>query len=344
MKKEGKIWLNEISLMRPVLLVLLVSYHTFAPYVGSWDKPDGIDNCELYRWIGLLSRAFRLEGFVFISGYIFTFQIVERNRFDSFSQLLKSKVERLLIPCFFFSIIYLLAFKDYDSVSVFVEKVIGGAGHLWYLFCLFWCFIIQYLILKDDNPKVVLPFLITALLLSVAPLPLNLNRPLYYLLFFYGGGLFWKNSQRIIAYATRNNIICSWVWFFVVFVLSNVAIIRIADHYNQLNSFVLRGCSLEVKTLLKAILGWSGIWALYLSALRISQKYQASDLIINIGTCGYGVYVFHQFILKYLYLYTGLPAISGTLCMPWIAFMITIIVSLAMTVVLRKTALGKRYL
>ena len=26
-----KIWLNEVSFMRPILLVLLVSYHAFAP-------------------------------------------------------------------------------------------------------------------------------------------------------------------------------------------------------------------------------------------------------------------------------------------------------------------------
>lgn len=83
--------------MRPILLVLLVAYHAFAPYVGSWEKPDGIDEFEFYRWIGLLSRAFRLEGFVFISGYIFTFQVIERHKFDNFLQLLKSKTERLLI-------------------------------------------------------------------------------------------------------------------------------------------------------------------------------------------------------------------------------------------------------
>lgn len=344
MNKEGKTWLNEISIMRPVLLVLLVAYHAFAPYVGSWDKPDGIEELELYRWIGLLSRLFRLEGFVFISGYIFTFQVVERHKFDSLMQLLKSKAERLLIPCFFFSIIYLLAFKNYDSVSVFAQKVIQGAGHLWYLFCLFWCFVIHYLILKNDNPKVVVPVLIIALTFSIAPLPLNLNKPLYYMLFFYGGGLFLKNSQKIVAYATQKNIICSWLLFLVVFVMANAAINHISSHYNQLDKFLLRTCSLEAKTVLKAILGWSGIWALYLSASRFCQKHETSDWIIKLGACGYGVYVFHQFILVYLYQYTGLPAFGGTLWLPWMAFMITTAISLVMTMMLRKTQLGRKYL
>jgi len=34
-KQSTKVWLNEVSLMRPVLLVLLVSYHAFAPYAGT---------------------------------------------------------------------------------------------------------------------------------------------------------------------------------------------------------------------------------------------------------------------------------------------------------------------
>jgi len=330
--------------MRPILLVLLVAYHAFAPYVGSWEKPDGMDEFEFYRWIGLLSRAFRLEGFVFISGYIFTFQVIERHKFDNFLQLLKSKTERLLIPCFFFSIIYLLGFKDYDSTLVFVQKVLQGAGHLWYLFCLFWCFLIHYLILKNDNPKVIVPVLIVALIFSIAPLPLNLNKPLYYMLFFYGGGLFWKNSQKIIAYATRKNIVRSWVLFFFVFVMANIAIIHISDHYSQLESFFLRGCSLEAKTLLKAILGWSGILALYLSASHYCHKHEVSELIIKLGACGYGVYVFHQFILVYLYRYTNIPLLLGTYYLPWVACLITTTVSLAMTLLLRKTAVGRKFL
>ena len=48
-KKEvvKKPWLNEVSFMRPVLLILLVLYHAFAPYVGTWQMPDGIEEVNL---------------------------------------------------------------------------------------------------------------------------------------------------------------------------------------------------------------------------------------------------------------------------------------------------------
>lgn len=120
--QERKAWLYEISLMRLVLLILLVLYHAFAPYVGTWDKPNGVVDIEVYRWIGLLSRAFRLEGFVFISGYIFTFQVLERRKFEKVSILLKSKIERLLIPSFIFSAIYLLFYGKYDTLLSVVKN------------------------------------------------------------------------------------------------------------------------------------------------------------------------------------------------------------------------------
>lgn len=342
--QNDKVWLNEISLMRPVLLVLLVSYHAFAPYVGSWDIPDGIDNVELYRWIGLLSRAFRLEGFVFISGYVFTFQLIEQKKYNKLSLLLKSKFERLLIPGFVFSIIYLLVFKKYDTTSDFVLKAIQGAGHLWYLPCLFWCFVFQYLILKIDKPGFVLPILVLALLMSISPLPFNMNKPLYYMLFFYGGGYFWQNSQKIKSYGNGKNIVFSWIIFLLLFLISNMIISHISANYSQTDSLVHRGVCLEAMTILKAVMGWSGIISLYLSACLFCHTHKIGPRIIKVGACGYGVYVFHQFILKYIYYYTDIPALSGTVLLPWLALLITIAISLAMTLLIRQTVIGRRFL
>ena len=342
--KEGKTWLNEISFMRPLLILFLVAYHAFAPYVGSWEKPDGIGNVELYRWIGLLSRAFRLEGFIFISGYIFTFQVIDQQKFNRVSLLLKSKIERLLIPCFFFSALYLLSFKYYDSSYEFIVKTIQGAGHLWYLTCLFWCFIIHYLILKNDKPRIVLPALIITLMLSISPLPLGLNRPLYYLFFFYAGGLFWKNSQKIASYSTTNNIILCWFLFAVQFVIVNVINSYISEHYSVNAGLINRACLLETQTVLKAILACSGILALYLSAVQYCHDHRISDFVIKVGTCGYGVYVFHQFILVYLYRYTGMPALAGTYLLPWCALIITVAVSVTLTLLVRKTKIGRKFL
>lgn len=86
-----KVWLNEVSFMRPILVLLLVSYHAFAPYCGAWLELEGIKSVEAYKWIALFSKAFLLEGFIFISGYIFNFQLKSKNTFINVWSLIKTK-------------------------------------------------------------------------------------------------------------------------------------------------------------------------------------------------------------------------------------------------------------
>lgn len=119
MKKDN--WLYEISFMRPVLLVLLVGYHAFAPFCGAWETP--IDICHEfygggYKWIALFSRAFRLEAFVFVSGYVFAMQIIQKNKFTSVIELAKSKFIRLIIPCWIFGLVYWLMFRTTSPIVI----------------------------------------------------------------------------------------------------------------------------------------------------------------------------------------------------------------------------------
>ncbi len=188
---KQKIWLNEVSFMRPFLLILLVSYHAFAPYCGAWNMPNGIQSVESYRWIALFSRAFRLEAFVFISGYIFTFQLLSKHKFDNILILAKNKAQRLLIPCIIFGAFYYVIF--YDNIDLNgIFRIFTGVGHLWYLPCLLWLFLIQFMIIKwQSNGKLKLSMVFAVALLlpsiSIIPFPFQLNRALYYLIFFMGG-------------------------------------------------------------------------------------------------------------------------------------------------------------
>lgn len=344
-KEFKKVWLNEVSFMRPILLVLLVSYHAFAPYVGTWSMPEGIHEVEVYRWLGFLSRAFRLEGFVFISGYIFTFQVLERRKFESFSSLLTSKLQRLLIPSFIFSIAYLLCFRNYTGVANAVTKILGGAGHLWYLPCLFYCFLIQYLLLANKvRRSSCIALLAVMMLVSIVHLPLNLHKPLYYMTFFYGGGIFWQHSEKLKSKATQKNIVLSWLVFIVLFVVLNIAMMNMTELKASVTSKLLRAGINEFNTISKTLLGWSGIMALYLSAAKYCSGHSIGSFILKVGVCGYGVYVFHQFILVYLYRYTELPTVAGTYLLPWVGIVITTIVSVSLTLVVRSTKVGRKYL
>lgn len=336
--------------MRPVLIVLLVMYHAFAPYCGAWVKPQYIENVDIYRWIAHFASAFRLEGFVFISGYVFTFQLQQKNKFVSVWNLVKSKAERLLLPCVVFGLIYYLLFFDIKLSLNDICKIFNGIAHLWYLPCLFWLFVVQYIIVKytldsSQKYKCLLVLCVSVLpIVSIIDMPLQLGRVAYYLMFFYGGGFFFQYYEVIVNKCSCNKVMILWV-LFVIVVLSMYMVIENNDKRIELClSRVAKLPYCIANVYLKIIIAWIGIIALYMTALLFSKKHRVNDSIIKIGTYGYGVYVFHQFILIYLYRKTTIPAYLGSYYLPWFGFIITLIFSFVLAYVVRKTVIGKRYL
>ncbi len=74
MEQPKRIRLEEVTLMRCVLAILIVFLHSFTCYNGSWAEPLGYIDIPAYKWLARVSFAFTLEAFVFISGYLFAFQ------------------------------------------------------------------------------------------------------------------------------------------------------------------------------------------------------------------------------------------------------------------------------
>lgn len=113
-------FLTEVAIIRPILVVLLVFYHAFAHYSGAWEPIDGYPAIRDYWWLDWLSYAFMLEMFVFISGYVFGFQVrtkgVEKLNAKN---LLWGKFKRLMIPCMVFSFLYILFFQVKTSNNLY---------------------------------------------------------------------------------------------------------------------------------------------------------------------------------------------------------------------------------
>lgn len=76
-----------------------------------------------------------------------------------------------------------------------------------------------------------------------------------------------------------------------------------------------------------------GVVAIYSMAVLFTSTHNLSKCYINTGSLCFGVYVFQEFIIKYLYYYTELPVKVGYLALPWITFVIT----LALALLLSKT-------
>ena len=65
--------LDEVTLMRCVLALLIVFMHAFTCFNHSWQEPAGYVDVPLYKWLSRISFAFTLEAFVFISGYLYAY-------------------------------------------------------------------------------------------------------------------------------------------------------------------------------------------------------------------------------------------------------------------------------
>jgi len=72
---KEKMYLSDAAIIRIILVVLLVLYHAFAPFSGAWSPIEGYEEVAAYWWLDKLSYAFMLETFVFVSGYVFGYQV-----------------------------------------------------------------------------------------------------------------------------------------------------------------------------------------------------------------------------------------------------------------------------
>ena len=183
--------LNEIVIIRVILVFLLVLYHSFAPYSNAW-SPLSSDFIAPYYWISKFSYSFFLGSFVFISGYLYGFAELKKGT-QPISTIIKKKSMRLIVPSLVFSTLYLLIFGLNDeetSVQAFYS-IIEGRGHMWFLPMLFWLFMgIELLKHLKVKPKIIIVATFVLSIISIIPLPFRINLACQYLILFYLGYLF----------------------------------------------------------------------------------------------------------------------------------------------------------
>lgn len=326
--------LNEIVLLRPILILTIIIGHIFAIYGDSpsWPLPEGITYPKTYEYINPIFISFSLQTFVFISGYLFCYQTLKRP--TTLLYLLKKKTNRLLIPSIIFSLIYYftIEYQPIDNIFSFIHKLIRGIGHLWFLPMLFWCFILmcglKKIFYKFTLLNIVLIFVIWGLSLFI-PDFLRLGTSFFYLPFFIIGFWTYKYNCNIKKYISKYRYL-SWLFvivgcFFKIYILENIV-----SH------------ELFFLFLLKISLGITGAFACLGSAYYIKKKINSTSLSVIDWQGYFGIYIIHQFIIKYLYYQTDISHFPF-LMNPFIIFITTLIASYIIVQLLSKLKMG-RYL
>ena len=220
MKRDN--YLNDIALIRLLLIVLLVAYHALAPYTGAWPSISGEGNI-LFKYLGEMCYSSMLPAFVFISGVLVGHQILLHG--NPSTDFLKKKFKRLIIPSIVFSIVFYVFLIGKPTSMFFFYKIANGIWHLWFLPMLFWCFVMLYAVITlcdIDRYKYII--LIASVILSIVyfvTLPLRLGEALYYFNFFYVGFLFGLRKLKFeIGLA---HCIILWIFFFwIIYVFQGI--------------------------------------------------------------------------------------------------------------------------
>ena len=329
--------LDEVTLMRTILAVLIVFMHSFTCYQGGWAKPDGYIDIPTYKWIARTAFAFTLEAFVFISGYLFAFQKTTLNKSEG---IIINKLKRLILPSIIFSIPYFFIFYDYKGIGDFLYSIVNGCGHMWYLPMLFWCFVGVVILQKikiGDSWKLL--FLALINLFWPLSLPFQLVATTNYIFYFYLGYVVYKHSERIKTSITPKSLVISWIIFILVFILlrplKETIIIGDQDFrlYRLLTSSLRSTCQLIYATM--------GTITFYITMVYYTSNKKMSKITVSLASCCFGIYLIHQFLLKALYYNTDFASIVGPYLLPWLGFIIVLPISYLLAILLLKAKIGK---
>lgn len=346
-EKKSKQLLEDVVLIRIVLIVLLVLYHSFAIYNGAWDMPEGIGCVKAYWWIASISYSFLLETFVFVSGYVFGYQV--RTKYQGavlFKTCVTNKARRLLIPSVIFSILYMICFYENTNMTIYRGgyEIINAVGHMWFLPMLFWCFVGIFVVEKLRIPqKVIVITAIFASLFSIMQLPLRLSSAAYYFLFFYLGYILQKNSISLQRLCSRNSMTAFLFLWVAVFVISKLLFdIPMIEELKNTSVFykVLISVSARFSKIVYSLSGLLFLLSLTNYLVRIKGIDISNTAIKFSGYC-FGVYICQQFILKVIMYNDTMISLFGSYLLPWIAFIITFILSVVITRVLLNTKIGR---
>ena len=286
--------------------------------------------------MGQFIVKFHVELFIFISGYIFAYQSIDLARVSKFKDFVLSKLKRLYLPGLIFGVAYYFCFYNQGGfdLSMFLLKVTGGCGHLWFLPVLFWCFVVGWFLNKYKvNHFISLGILAFITILPIPFMPLGMSNAVYYLFYFYLGYVGWVYRCVVLKYMKGSYIVCSLILYLFL-----VVFYQYIDSFIA-NKYLLLGTKVGVDFLMEIL----GILFSYLLVCYYTSKpdFELSSKVFYLSSVCYGIYVYHQFLLKYLYYYTSFPNLVGYILLPWVSLVIVIVFSYLLTVLSLKTNIGR---
>lgn len=184
---NNKVRNSYIDIIKGILIILVVLGHSI-----QWNLKSEFDNNFIFRFI----YSFHMPLFILISGYIYGYVDVNKNKIIYY---FNKNIKRLLLPFiswYILSYIFNLSYKNISFFDYIKKLILSPDNGLWFLWIIFsfkmLFFIIERISIKIFNKKIIIDKLIVWLLLiimsKVSPIEILgislLNK--YYLYFILG--------------------------------------------------------------------------------------------------------------------------------------------------------------
>lgn len=306
--------------------------------------PESIGDVGAYFWIAKYSNGFMLETFVLMAGYVFSFQSFYLNKKYELESFMTKKFKRLILPALFFGVFYYFIFmydaNNFNAIK-FIIRLFSGVGHLWFLPMLFWLYLFIWII---DHYKInSMLFVVSLVIISIVPIPIalpfGLGKFFHFAFYGYLGYTMFQHKDVLKRFITRKHITLL-ISIYVISVYVNYQYIMVEGGDMSLYAKIINRFTANSISFVSTM---SGIFALYLIVINFTDNkgIVPHNWVIESSKICYGVYVFHQFILKYLFYHTSFPMIMGTYWMPIVGFLITIILSIILASLTLRTKCGR---
>lgn len=337
--------LSDVILLRFFTILAVVLGHSSILYVDSWSVFNPLVDSAFFATLRAYINVFQMPLFIFISGYIYYFNRVEKDKYHQFLPFVKNKFYRLLIPFLTVAVLYVLPIRlhinyaPYQGESLpglFLKHVVLGIdiGHLWYVQALFNIFVLFHLIEKPLRKlpswqRLVILFGLNVISVFI-PNVFNLTATIRYLLYFYLG---YSVRGKAIKAPEKFNALPLLAFF--VLHLSGLLYSALTQGSGGL---LIEGIGFVVGSI-GSVFSCLFYYSLFNKISAEHPTLHTNRFIHFIDSKSYGIYLFHSPIMYLvLYYFSSLLAANPIFTVATL-FLAMLMGSLAITLLIEKTKL-----
>ena len=338
-----KIILQELDYLKIIGVLLVVIGHCTSIYTGGWVFTSPV-NSPIYGLIASYVYTFHVPMLVFVSGAIYYYCRINKEKYSSIKSLIINKFKRLILPFLFVGIIYSIPIKyiigmTEGNIFINIKSFILGSntGHLWYLLMLFDIFIIFYLYEKfilNRKYSIVLNLILFSILYISSGFFTNIfqiNRAIQYSIFFYLGYEFFRSKDKLILKLEK---LKSKSILIMTPVLITISLVLILVSKMKLSNIMLS----KFFSLINVVIAIICITICYLIVYLINNRMkniiikEKIDKLINIiGKYSFSIYLLHEPIIFIILYFIANKYISPNILV-MVCLSISISVSLSMLI------------